>query len=183
MIKILISNPIFLFIWLLLVSIGITMPDPAAFGATRFAVSPEDVIFDSETGLEWVVGPDEDTNYEKANQWVAGCSTAGGGWRMPTRRELRRLYQQGVGDRNMDPAFKITGFYVWAEPRNSSYGSYGWAFGFGLGDDCWFTSRTANYCRAFGVRASQRSMPNIEALSGEKQSSLEGKLVDWNDSQ
>jgi len=146
-------NPIFVFKWLLLISIGITIADPA-FGATRFAVSPENVIFDSETGLEWVAGPDKNTNYEKANQWVAGCNTAGGGWRMPTREELLGIYQKDIGERNLDPVFKITGFYVWAELRNKSYA---WAFNFGIGEECWFTQRTSNFVRALGVRSTIKS--------------------------
>lgn len=81
-----------------------------ATGATRFAVSSEGVITDSKTGLEWILGPDRDTNYSQAEQWVASFKMAGGGWRMPTRQELATLYQKGVGQRNMDPAFKITGW-------------------------------------------------------------------------
>jgi len=63
-----------------------------------------------KTGLEWVVGPDRDTNYEQAKQWVAACRLAGGGWRMPKLGELSTLYQEGVGERNMDTAFKTTGW-------------------------------------------------------------------------
>ena len=83
-----------------------------ATGKTRFMVSADGVITDSETGLEWIVEPDRNTNYSQAEQWVASSTVAGGGWRMPTRQELRTLYQKGVGQRNMDPAFKTTGWWV-----------------------------------------------------------------------
>ena len=121
-------------------------------GKTRFTVSSEGVITDSQTGLEWVVGPDPDANYAQAEQWVAGCNVSGGGWRMPTRAELKTLYQQGLGDRNMDPAFKTTGCWVWAEPRDSESA---WRFDFNYGgEDC--LNRGFRYARVFAVRSRPR---------------------------
>ena len=79
------------------------------------------VISAAETGLEWLVGPDVDTDYAAAELWVASLSgVSGGGWRMPTVAELRPLYQGGVGSRNMDPVFETMGWFVWGEPRDSS---------------------------------------------------------------
>ena len=126
-----------------------------ATGATRFTLSSEGVIADSKTSLEWLVGPDRDTDYAQAEQWVSACKAAGGGWRMPTRVELKTLYQQGVGDRNMDTLFKTTGWWVWAEPKDSSSA---WAFGFNFyggnessnGRDC------PGLPRVFGVRSRAR---------------------------
>lgn len=86
----------------------------------RFLVSSEGVIHDTKTKLEWIVGPDKDTNYTDAVKWVESCRVAGGGWRMPTRKELLELYQKGKGDRNIDPVFKHNGWYVWAESDKSS---------------------------------------------------------------
>lgn len=121
---------------------------------TRFATSSDGVIADAQTGLEWVVGPDRDTNYEQAEQWVEGCTIAGGGWRMPTRQELASLYQEGVGDQNMDPAFKITGWWVWAESRNSlSALGFGFRYGNVHGDSRFYSS--SRY-RVFAVRSRSR---------------------------
>jgi len=103
-----------------------------ATGAKRFTVSSDGVISDSVTSLEWVVGPDRGTNYAQARQWVASRKTAGGGWRMPTRKELSALYQKGMEKRNMDLAFKTTGLYIWAEPRDSS-SAWGFSFDDGRG--------------------------------------------------
>ncbi len=119
----------------------------------RFEVSAEGMIVDSQTGLMWVVGPDKDTNYAQAEQWAAACTVAGGGWRMPTKLELKGLYQQGVGERNMDPAFKTTGMWVWAEPRDSSSA---WGFGFGFGGEDWINRDYSSYARVFGVRSRLR---------------------------
>jgi hypothetical protein len=91
-----------------------------ATSKTRFAVSPDGVISDAGTGLEWITGPDQDSTYQSATIWVTNCKVAGGGWRMPTVQELKTLYLPGVGQNNMDPAFKTTGSLVWAEPFAAS---------------------------------------------------------------
>lgn len=123
-------------------------------GETRFTTAPDGIITDSETGLEWVVGPDRDTDYGQAEQWVSACAVAGGGWRMPTRQELASLYQKGVGERNMDPAFRTTGMWVWAEPHDSSSA---WLFNFRHGFEGWRFRDDPDYNRVFAVRSdSQR---------------------------
>lgn len=125
-----------------------------ATGATRFAVTSDGVITDSQTSLEWVVGPDRDTDYGEAAQWVANCKVAGGGWRMPTRQELATLYQQGVGERNLDPAFETMGWYAWSEPRDSSTA---WALRFRDGIEEWLhRDNSYSYDRVFGVRSRPR---------------------------
>jgi hypothetical protein len=132
---------------------GGSMVIDLATGATRFSVSPEGVITDSETNLEWVVGPDQDTTYDQAYQWAARCSLAGGGWGMPTRQQLKTLYQKGVGEHNMGPAFKTTGYRVWSEPRDSSSA---WYFNFNYGNEG-TTNRSYSYNgRVFAVRSRPR---------------------------
>lgn len=123
-------------------------------GTTRFAISGEGVISDTTTGLEWVVGPDEDTDYARAEQWVAACAVAGGGWRMPTRAELKGLYQKGVGERNMDPGFKTTGWWVWAEPKDLSSLDFG--FDFGGRESSYGQGVLVIGGRVFGVRSRPR---------------------------
>jgi hypothetical protein len=124
-----------------------------ATGKTRMTVSSDGVIADTQSGLEWLVGPDRDTNYAQAEQWVAGCNVAGGGWRMPTRQELATLYQKGIGARNMDPAFKTTSTWVWAEPRDSSSA---WRFNFYNGREDWGYRTYWHSYRVFAVRSRSR---------------------------
>ena len=81
---------------------------------TRFTKSNDGVISDSATGLEWYVGPDQDTNWSQAKSWTEGLTIAGGGWRLPTISELGAIYQQGAGPRNIDPIFQTTGSWVWS---------------------------------------------------------------------
>lgn len=128
---------------------GIPVVDLAT-GATRFTVSADGVIADFTTGLEWVIGPDQDTSYAQAEQWVAGFGGAGGGWRLPTREELKGLYQPGTGERNMAPAFKTTGWLLWAEPRDASSA---WAFNFKNGSEYWYYRDSSESNRVFAVRS------------------------------
>jgi hypothetical protein len=119
----------------------------------RFLVSSDGVVRDSRTGLDWAVGPDRDTNYAQAEQWVANCRLAGGGWRMPMHQELKTLYQKGVGERNMDTSFKTTGWEVWAEPKDSSSACF---FNFYGGLENWRNRDYSYNYRGFGVRSRPR---------------------------
>ncbi len=117
----------------------------------RYIVSKDGVISDSRTGLQWFAGPDQDTNWDTARNWTAGLAVAGGGWRMPARGELKALYEKGVGERNIDPAFKMTGLYVWSgEPTDSSSA---WIFDFNDGEELWDFRIYGFDIRALAVRA------------------------------
>jgi len=89
------------------------------------------VVYDKNTGLEWYVGPDKNTNWNEAKRWVENLTVAGGGWRMPTRKELRTLYKKGAGERNMTPLLKTTGWWVWSGETKGS--SPAWVFAFNYG--------------------------------------------------
>ncbi|MBC8434186.1 MAG: caspase family protein [Desulfobacterales bacterium] len=79
------------------------------------------IVKDSRTGLEWKAGPDMDTDWNEARSWVQSLNLDGGGWRMPTMDELEGLYKKGVGERNMTPLLKTTGWWVWSgETKGSS---------------------------------------------------------------
>lgn len=85
-----------------------------AFEST-FVAHATGVVYDKSTGLEWFAGPDRDTTFDEAKHWVLGLTVAGGGWRIPTRDELKGLYHKGAGTRNMTRLLKTTGWYVWAD--------------------------------------------------------------------
>lgn len=80
-------------------------------------------IVDTKTNLEWYTGPDKATDWKQAQSWVSDLSACGVDWRMPKSDKLKKLYQKGVGTRNMDPVFKTTGWFVWSEkPKNPAQG-------------------------------------------------------------
>ena len=109
------------------------------------------IVKDTRTGLEWKVGPDEDTDWKEARSWVQSLNLDGGGWRMPTLDELEGLYKEGKGDRNMTPLLKTTGWYVWSgETEGSSY-TYNFYFYYGYG--YWYPRTTPRGERAFAVRS------------------------------
>jgi len=81
----------------------------------RFSRTADGVITDSQTNLQWLPGPDRDTSYYEAERWVPAQTVAGGGWRLPTREELRTLYDSSFGEnKNISPLiFKTSGDYLW----------------------------------------------------------------------
>ena len=118
---------------------------------SRFATSTTGIITDNQTGLEWYVGPDKDTDWNEANAWVENLRIGGGGWRMPTINELQNLYKKGQGTRNMDPVFNTTGWNIWS--GNSKGSKSAWLFGFSLGIE-YFLGHWDTAGRAFAVRSS-----------------------------
>ena len=125
----------------------------------NFIVYTKGIVTDTKTGLEWVAGPDRDTDWNEARSWVQSLNLDGGGWRMPTTDELKILYKKGAGDRNMTPLLKTTGWYVWSGETKGS--SAAWYFTFRSGSRHWPTrgsrdwgSRdSSSYERAFAVRS------------------------------
>jgi hypothetical protein len=98
-------------------------PAPPPPVTTRFTKDKEGVISDRDTGLQWYVGPDRNTNWNEAKAWTERLTAAGGGWRMPSFPELGALFQKGASPNNMDPIFQITGFYVWSREMNENGGA------------------------------------------------------------
>jgi serine/threonine protein kinase len=98
---------------------------------TRFIVTSCNSIKDTQTLLEWFVGPDRDMTWYQAQQWTTALDNCDGRWRMPTTEEIRTLYEPtskaGVGyftDGKHFPAHISSvfnaiggGSWVWANER------------------------------------------------------------------
>ena len=109
------------------------------------------IVRDTNTGLEWKVGPDKDTTWNEAKSWVQSLDLDGGGWRMPTVDELKGLYKKGKGSRNLTPLLKTTGWWVWSvETKGPLLAKF---FDFTYGINSWYTSYFSNPIRAFAVRS------------------------------
>jgi len=117
----------------------------------RFIKSGSGVVKDTQTGFEWNAGPDESTSWYMAKSWVQKLAVNGGGWRMPTKAELKTLYQKGTGRRNMNPLFKITGWWVWSAGDRNSSTAWGFSFKYGYSD--WLSKTKFVNSRAFAVRS------------------------------
>ncbi len=109
------------------------------------------IYYDNNTGFEWFPGPDKNTNWDDAKKWVKNLTVAGGGWRMPTRQELKNLYKKGAGERNMTPLLKTTGWWVWSGETKDSL-TY-WTFSFAIGDGTWYRRNLSTSSRGFAVRS------------------------------
>ncbi|MDP2167921.1 MAG: DUF1566 domain-containing protein [Thermodesulfovibrionales bacterium] len=91
-----------------------------------FKISNDGVITDSRTGLEWAPAPNKAMNWDEANQYVQSLSLAGGGWRLPTRVELRGLYRSGKTGCGIGREFLNEGSAAWSSELDGS--SYAWSF-------------------------------------------------------
>ena len=110
------------------------------------------IVYDEKTNLEWIVGPDKDTTWDEAKAWVESLSVEGGGWRMPTREELKTLYKEGTGSRNMTPLLKTTGWWVWSGEKKDSHSA--WALFFRFGNEPWgLRDSSGTIYRGFAVRS------------------------------
>ena len=82
------------------------------------------IVEDTNTGLEWVAGPDVDTSYYKAAAWARNLDIAGGGWRMPRAKELSTLYRKPGALNSITPLLKTTGTHVWTQQENEDLSLY-----------------------------------------------------------
>ncbi|MCD4846568.1 MAG: hypothetical protein K8R76_00080 [Candidatus Aegiribacteria sp.] len=97
-------------IMICVVSLIGSFPASADRVSERFSVSPEGIIIDSETRLQWMVGPDMDFTWFDARSWINELE---GNWRMPSKYELLDLFNAGVDIYHWGP-FDNNGKYVWA---------------------------------------------------------------------
>jgi hypothetical protein len=97
------------------------------------------------------VGPYSDTTWDEAKSWVETLSIDGGGWRMPSRKELKGLCRKGVGIRKMSPLFKTTGSFVWTDETVGSL--HAWGFCFEIGSAYWARRDQIETARGFAVRS------------------------------
>lgn len=109
------------------------------------------VVVDTYTGLQWITGPDKDMTWNQAKSWAESLNLLGGGWRLPTRKELKTLYKKGVGSRNMTHLLRNSGWYVWSGETKDS--SSAWYFGFGYGGEDLGKRNNSLDSRALAVRS------------------------------
>ena len=132
------------------------------------------VVLDTTTGLEWVAGPDRDTDWAAAKAWVDGLNAAGGGWRMPTIDELQGLYQSEKAARNMTPLLKTTGWYVWSGEAVDSPRARN--FHFDSGGMRWYSRYDSYNYRAFAVRSRSSTESKLQKEEAPKYASISPKV-------
>lgn len=122
------------------------------FDFDRFVSDNNGVVLDTKANLEWLVGPDKDTNWHEAKEWVGSL---GNTWRMPTVDELETLYIEGLGTCNMTPLLKTTEWCVWSgETKKEEDGtSSAWVFSFNFNIGKWNWCNRIYCVRGFAVRS------------------------------
>ena len=127
---------------------------------SHFRVSPEGVIRDLLTGLEWTpLSVITINNYERAASYASSREYDGGNWRLPTVEELEDLLRTGQRGCGLDVnAFGSRYPKVWASDRKSR--SKQWVVTFhrdNLDTERWDeASGLCDDCRVLSVRSSQR---------------------------
>ena len=109
------------------------------------------VVLDTYNNLEWYAGPDKDTNWNEAKLWAEGLTIDGGGWRLPTKEELRTIYQKGVNNHNITSIFKTTGWYIWSKEKANPIDA--WEFNFFVGSAALSNQINSKFFRGFAVRS------------------------------
>ncbi len=131
----------------------------------RYSVASCGAIQDSQTDLEWFVGPDRNVTWYDAQNWVTGMGSCGGGWRMPTIQEIGTLYDPSQragtgyykGGRNfpahVDPVFSAIGGGSWVWSGESVAADSVRSFNLHLGEGVVYSPLNTLYStRAFAVR-------------------------------
>ena len=137
----------------LLVSIVFATEDKVTARDGAFVAYDNGVVKDTKTDLDWIAGPDKNTTWEEARTWVQELAVDGGGWRLPTKDELKTLFQQGAGNQNLTPLLKNTGTWVWSREKKDE--SLAWAVSFFLNDESLFVRESHYDTRGFAVRSSK----------------------------
>jgi hypothetical protein len=118
----------------LLASVEPTVNETKVVKEGPYTKYPNGIVYDSSTGLEWYPGPKRSLSWESAQLWVNNIKDAGGNWRMPTRNEIRSLYQQGIGNYNRTSLINTLGWYFWCAKTRFSLQDR-WYFTFILGTE------------------------------------------------
>jgi hypothetical protein len=84
----------------------------------RFSLE-DGVIYDSQLGLEWAPSNGQAFNHYQAEGYARDLSLAGGGWRLPTRAELKSLYDKSKPG-NVAPVFGVGDKWVWTSELTGS---------------------------------------------------------------
>lgn len=144
---------------LVLLGMGTNMAQTtlAAPQSERYVQCDDNIVYDKTTNLEWIAGPDRRTTREEARAWVEGLSIAGGGWRMPTKEELRGLYEH-ERDRTPTPLLKTTGSWVWTAGETEGP-ALSWGFDLDRSGDLVMT--LCKFCGSRGLAVRTRNADRL----------------------
>jgi hypothetical protein len=122
------------------------------------------VVRDNKTGLEWLTGYGWQMKWNKTKSWIEGLSLIfGGEWRMPTINELKSLYVEGYGTRNLTPLLTTTSWEIWSGKATHSDTALAFNFRYGREKSC---NRNTTHVQVFAVRKGKSS---VDVTHGSKE--------------
>ncbi|MCX5815312.1 MAG: DUF1566 domain-containing protein [Proteobacteria bacterium] len=105
------------------------LPSPITI---RFTVSSDGIITDNQSGLQWVPAQNQRVSWFQAQDYAQNLSLGGGGWRLPTRSELKNIYNKLMKG-GADPVFHINkDNWAWA---SETRGEDAWTVNFRSGNE------------------------------------------------
>jgi hypothetical protein len=72
------------------------------------------IVYDKKNGLEWVAGPDKYMGGQAAKKWVKNLNLDGGGWRMPSADELKKLCDRRSSLDEIYSPTVLSSWFVWS---------------------------------------------------------------------
>ena len=100
------------------------------------------IVYDRNTGLEWFVGQDKEIDWDEAKTWIESLDIDGGRWRMPSKSELKGLYNA-----KSEALLDVHDKFVWSSVEGGFSFKYGYFYGYN-----YRTTFPNSPCRAVAVR-------------------------------
>ena len=102
-----------------------TAPTPPPASGARFSKNASGVITDRKTGLQWLLGPDENMNWYEAENWIKEVNQSGAGWRLAQRDEIGGIFPGPDEAQKARQIFKTGGSWIWSgDIYRTDTGSY-----------------------------------------------------------
>jgi gag-polyprotein putative aspartyl protease len=143
-------------------------PDAPESSLVRFKRSDCGSIVDSETGLEWYIGPDSDVSWPNASAWAKHLNLCGKRWALPSIGNLKGLFDRhntaGTGyftsgkhwPAHVDPIFSAIGGGSWVWANGVMFSGNAPAFNFNQGVEVNISSdRFYGTVRSFAVTSAR----------------------------
>jgi len=79
----------------------------------QYEKSNNGIVFDSATSLEWFLGPEKNMGWHESKKWISNLTIGGGGWRMPSRKELRTVSRRANEVNILIPFLRSSACNLW----------------------------------------------------------------------
>lgn len=122
----------------------------------RYFLKPPEIILDSKTDLEWIIGQDAEYDWEQSRDWAEALEVGGGGWRLPTSAELATLHEpQGSPPTHRNVAFKKSeSAFIWSSELTDETGVVVFNFKYGKTFKTLRRYKRSGYFRGANTRSS-----------------------------